>query len=294
MNLPFFWIDAFTTRKLGGNPCAVVLNADALTPPQMQALAREMNLSETAFVRSSFKANFAARYFTPQEELPFAGHPTLSAVSALIDAGAINLKRETTVLTLEVPAGIIPIEVSNRKIIMSQLAPKFLRSYDPREIARIFGITPDDLLPGFPIQTVSTGTPILMIPIKDHEALKRVRYADPEAYFRLKASADFSFPHHFCLQGATAEGQTFARSLGTPPNGLEDPFTGSATGCMAAYLWHHGLIPTPSFVAEQGHWLGRPGKAEVDVVGTPQSIETIRVKGEAVTLIRGQINVEHL
>lgn len=295
LELPFLWIDAFTSKILGGNPCAVVLDADSLSAEQMQSIASEINLSETAFVKKSDKADFAARYFTPCEELPFAGHPTLSVIHALIDEKKILLNSSVTHVNLEVPAGIIPIEINRAaddiSIIMSQLTPKFLRTYNAEDILPIFGLTPNDLLPGAVIQTVSTGTPILMIPLKNHECLKRVRYLDTEAYFKIKVAGDFSFPHHFVLGGATTDGNTFARSLGTPPTGLEDPFTGSATGCMAAFLWKYGLISENKFVAEQGHWMNRPGEADIEIIGPSTNIQTIRVKGKAKTLIRGNISI---
>jgi trans-2,3-dihydro-3-hydroxyanthranilate isomerase len=172
---------------------------------------------------------------------------------------------------------------------MSQLAPKFLRAYDSRKILEIFGLSPGDLLPGAPFQTVSTGTPILMIPLASLDALRRVRYVDPMKYLALKAEGDFSFAHHFCLEGATPRGQTFARSLPTPPATLEDPYTGSATGCMAAYLWKYSLIQEARFIAEQGHWMGRPGVGELERVGGADNIQAIRLSGEAVTLIEGKL-----
>jgi trans-2,3-dihydro-3-hydroxyanthranilate isomerase len=171
---------------------------------------------------------------------------------------------------------------------MSQKAPQFLSTYAPDEVLPVFGLSPGDALPGVPIQTVSTGTPQLMIALRDHEALRRARM-DAAAYSRLRAAGDFFSPHLFCLGGATPAGQTFARHFGVPPDTLEDPFTGSATGGMAAYLWHYRLIQSPRFVAEQGHWMHRPGQANVEVVGPPDAIETIKVGGGAVTVLRGEL-----
>ena len=293
--LPFLWIDAFTDKSLGGNPCAVILDADALSSHQMQMIAIEMNLSETAFVMRSAKASFSARYFTPTGELPFAGHPTLSCIHALIEEEIVVCNEAITEVTLEVPAGIIPIKIKAHggkfNISMAQLTPQFLRVYDPQEVLPIFGLSSEDILPGAVIQTVSTGTPILMIPLKGQDCLKKVHYADTEAYFKLKSIGDFFFPHHFCLGGATIKGHTFARSLGIPPLGLEDPFTGSATGCMAAYLWKYGLLSNRQFIAEQGHWMNRPGEAHVEVIGDPANIQTVLLQGRAVTLIQGNITI---
>ncbi len=290
--LPFYWIDAFTSTPYGGNPCAVVLDADDLSADQMQTIAREIGLSETAFVRASKRADFGARYFTPQEELPFAGHPTIAVTQSMIEAGRIQGSGR---ISLELPAGVIPVEYestpSRSRITMSQLAPRFLRTYEPGEVLPFFGLSDADLLPGAAIQTVSTGSPVLIIPLADQDALRRARYVDPQGYVAFKAKSDFRFAHHFCLQGATAAGRTFARGFPTPPATLEDPFTGSATGCMAAYLWKHGLVREKRFIAEQGHWMGRPGSGEVELVGTPEQIESVRLTGEAVSLISGTIAV---
>ena len=107
----------------------------------------------------------------------------------------------------------------------------------------------------------------------------------------LRERGDFFSPHLFCLGGATPQGQTFARHFGVPPDTAEDPFTGSATGSMSAYLWRYGFVKSPRFVAEQGHWLGRPGAARVEVLGPPESIEAVLVGGEAITVVRGTIEV---
>ncbi len=292
---PFYWIDAFSNKPLSGNPCAVVLNADTISTETMQTIAREMNLSETAFVVSSNRADFGARYFTPERELPFAGHPTIATIHALIQAKSLNVTKANQTVLLDLLAGVIPVEVqcnnAGTTITMCQLAPKFMRTYSPSEVLPLFGLSSNDLLPGVPIQTVSTGTPFLLIPLTGLAALKKVKYLDFENYNRLKENGDFFFPHHFCIQGATPEGNTFARSLGTEINPLEDPFTGSATGCMAAYLWKYRLIEKPRIIAEQGHWMGRPGSAFVEVVGDPDSIKMIRVGGQAVTIIAGKITL---
>jgi trans-2,3-dihydro-3-hydroxyanthranilate isomerase len=293
--LPFLWVDAFTGSRFGGNPCAVVLNADRLSAEEMQRIAGEMNLSETAFIRTSKKADFGARYFTPAEELPFAGHPTIAAVHSLVHTGQVTCRDGRASISLELPAGVIPIDIESvngrTKITMTQLAPKFLRTYEAEPVLEIFGLASHDLLPGAVIQTVSTGTPILMIPLASLDALRRTSYKDSARYLKLKSEGDFYFAHHFSIEGATSAGRTFARSLPTPPATLEDPFTGSATGCMAAYLWKYGFVQEKRFIAEQGHWMGRPGAGEVERVGSADEIQAVRLSGEAVTLIHGEIVV---
>jgi trans-2,3-dihydro-3-hydroxyanthranilate isomerase len=290
---PFMQVDAFTDRPLGGNPCAILFDTEDLDDETMLAIAREMNLSETSFVRQSSVADVGARYFTPAEEIPLAGHPTIATIFALVDAGRLRLTDDRTHVTLELKVGPIPIELQSsqgkvQQIIMNQKKPQFLATYDPADVLPIFGLTVDDGLKHVPIQTVSTGTPQLMVPIKDLEALRGAEL-DVPAYKKLRAEGDFFCPHLFCLEGVTPTGNTFARDFGTPPDTMEDPFTGSATGGMAAYLWRYGLIDQPTFIAEQGHWLGRPGQAMVEVVGSRDDIETVRVGGAAVTIMRGEL-----
>ena len=289
---PFMQVDAFTTRPLGGNPCAILFDTDAMPAETMQAIAREMNLSETAFVRQSAVADVGARYFTPAEEIPMAGHPTIATIFALVETGRLALTGDHTRVTLELPVGPIPIEIfaaggAVQRIVMAQKSPRFLQTYNPVDILPVFGLQAQDALPGARIQTVSTGTPQLMIPLRSLEALRRAQL-NIAAYNRLRAAADFFSPHLFCVQGVTPAGQTFARHFGTPPDTMEDPFTGSATGGMAAYLWHYHLIEQPEFIAEQGHWMNRPGQATVEVVGPPAAIETVKVGGSAVTVMRGE------
>jgi trans-2,3-dihydro-3-hydroxyanthranilate isomerase len=289
---PFMQVDAFTTQRLAGNPCAIVFDADELTDGQMLAIAREMNLSETSFVLRSQMADVRARYFTPAEEIPMAGHPTVATFHALLETGRLAQPGNAATFSLELKAGVIRVDVAgsdaNRHIIMTQKPPQFLSVHDPAVIMPIFGLTPDDAITNAPIQTVSTGTPQLMICVRDLDALRRIQM-NQAAYSKLRQQSDFFSPHLFCVQGVTAEGQTFARHFGTPPDTMEDPFTGSATGGMAAYLWHHGLIDSPTFVAEQGHWMQRPGQATVEITGTRNNIEAVRVGGPAVTVLRGEL-----
>lgn len=291
----FMQVDAFTDRALGGNPCAVVFDADTIDDGMRQSIAQEMNLSETAFVQRAESADVGARYFTPEKEIPLAGHPTIATVFALFESGRLTLDGPVTRISLELKVGPIDVDVHARegraqRIVMSQMQPQFLASYDVCEVLPVFGLTADDALPGARPQTVSTGTPQLMIAVKDHAALRRVRI-DAHAYATLYEAGDFFSPHVFALGGATDAGATFARHVGALPGGAEDPFTGSATGGMAAYLWHYDLIDTPTFTAEQGHWMGRPGKASVEVVGARDAIETVKVGGEAVTVVRGELDL---
>jgi len=292
---PFMQVDAFTERPLAGNPCAVVLDADGFSPALMLSIAKEMNLSETAFVSASSSCDFSLRFFTPAEEIPLAGHPTIASVYALIESGRLKLSGDLTEVRLELLDGPIKVEIdqmSNGKITiwMTQRTPTFLRTYDPEEVMPVFGLGVGDVQPGYPIQTVSTGTPQLMIPVKNQNLLRSALVNVP-AYVHLRESGDFFSPHLFCIGGFTRDGDTFARHFGIPPDTPEDPFTGSATGGMAAYLWRYDLIEKPTFTAEQGHWMGRPGTAHVQIIGSRSKIKSVKVGGQAVTVIIGELSL---
>lgn len=289
-----YQVDAFTSRPLTGNACAVVFDCTDLDDDTMLAIAKEMNLSETAFVWRMDDGHFRARYFTPAEEIPLAGHPTIATVYALIDSGRLQLDGDFLKFLLFLRDGPVVIEViaeekKVQRVVMSQRKPQFLATYDPADVLPAFGLDPSDLLPNTIIQTISTGTPQLMVPLKDLDSLRNA-VLDLEKYAALKKTGDFFSPHLFCLQGVD-HGTTFARDFGLPPDTLEDPFTGSATGGMAAYLWHYGLIESPNFIAEQGHWMNRPGEAQVEVVGPREDIETVKVGGAAVTVLKGQLSL---
>jgi trans-2,3-dihydro-3-hydroxyanthranilate isomerase len=128
-----------------------------------------------------------------------------------------------------------------------------------------------------------------MILLKDLESLRKATLDIP-IYAALRNTGDFFSPHLFCLPGVE-NGATFARDFGLPPDTLEDPFTGSATGGMAAYLWHYGWIESPTFIAEQGHWMARPGRAYVEVIGPREDIDTVKVGGAAVTVFKGELTI---
>jgi trans-2,3-dihydro-3-hydroxyanthranilate isomerase len=289
-----YQVDAFTTRPLDGNPCAVVFDCADLSDDVMLAIAREMNLSETSFVWRMEDGRFRARYFTPAEEIPLAGHPTIATIYALIDSGRLRLDRDYLRLPLVLRDGPVEVEVfatANRveRIMMSQRKPQFLTIYRSADILPVFGLDESHLLPNTVIQTVSTGTPQLMIMLKDLDSLRKANL-NLEKYAALRTASDFFSPHLFCLQGVE-RGATFARDFGLPPDTLEDPFTGSATGGMAAYLWHYSLIESPTFIAEQGHWMSRPGEGYVEVIGPREDIETVKVGGAAVTVLKGELTI---
>lgn len=290
-SFPFFQVDAFTDTPLSGNPCAIVMDADSLTSEQMQAIAREQNLSETAFILHSDQADIRARYFTPSEEIPLAGHPTIASVHLLVECRRISLTGPVTTIALELEAGIISVDILTafgkaNEIVMTQLKPQFLSLVPHDQALSAFGLSNDDLIPEKPIQIVSTGTPQLMVPVRDVDCLRGIQ-VDVASFTQLRREFDFFSAHLFTLNNS----ETFARHFASPPDIFEDPFTGSATGGMGAYLWHYDLIKEPVFAARQGTWMQRPGRARVTVMGPRADITSVKVAGQAVTVIVGTLNI---
>ena len=286
MKFDFDWVDAFTDQVFGGNGCAVVHGGAVLSDALCMAYVRETSLVECTFTGPSEVADFKVKYYLASREIPFAGHPTIATVAALRHRGLIG----EGPLRLETGAGIVNVEVRGAQIAMTQIAPQFGTEVPADLVARVGGLTADEIV-GQP-QVVSTGLPFCITVLRSRAALEALRL-DTEAlatYNRhLGQGSDMMDPFWVTLEGATSAGDTYARLLLAPPSPAEDPFTGSATGAMAAYLWARGLIDSPAFVAEQGHLMGRPGRAEVEVLGPRDAITGVRVAGQGRVVMSGQV-----
>ena len=293
MRYQFDWVDAFTDKAFGGNGCAVVHDAGALDAETCMAFTRETGLVECTFLEPSDVADVRIRYFLARSEIPFAGHPTVASIAAMVDRGQVG----EGAMSVETMAGIVPIEIRVDDgvpvVTMTQIAPVFGAELDRGLVAAVAGLDAKDVIA--PPQVVSTGLPFVITVLSDHDALRRA-VLDVNALKTLQkasgeALADVMEPFWVTLDGATNVGDTFSRLLLAPPSPSEDPFTGSATGAMASYLWSRGMIETPSFVAEQGHWMGRPGQAEVAVLGSSDAISGVRVGGPGFVLMRGEVDL---
>lgn len=290
-------VDAFTSRRFAGNPCGVVTRADGLGDEEMQQVARELNLSETAFVFPSQRANFRVRFFTPVKEIPLAGHPTIATMHTLVEEGRIDLSGGPRRVVQELNIGVLPVDIAldeerNVRVVMTQARPEFGRRLDRNLFAQALGIRPSDMLQEYPAQVVSTGTPQAMVPVRSLEVLRSLR-PDVQHLSDLEQVGHYFSTHVFALEafepGHRAHARHFAASAGV----LEDPVTGSATGGMAAYLWKYGLVRERAYVVEQGHLCGRPGLVQVEVDPGDDAEEpvAVRIAGTAVTVLRGTISV---
>lgn len=262
VDVPFRLVDVFTSTPLAGNQLCVVPEPVAIDAELMQALAREIGFSETTFVTEAAGEHYAMRIFTPDVELPFAGHPTLGTAFVLVREGRVQ-----SPATQVVSAGEIPVEVDLEAgtAWMTQLPPQFDPVFEDRHLAaRAAGLAVEDLHPDLPVQVVSTGLPPLLVPVRDLETLRRARPDLPlvaEACRRTGADELYLFAVH--------DGEVTARFFGATIGIVEDPATGSAAGPLAAYLAEHRLAGLPGTATiHQGEQVERPSELHVEVDGT--------------------------
>jgi trans-2,3-dihydro-3-hydroxyanthranilate isomerase len=255
----FRLVDVFTPRPFAGNQLCVVPDPGDLTEGEMQMITREIAFSETTFVTEAEDDRYAVRIFTPDEELPFAGHPTLGTAFVMVAEG-----RVTSPLTQSVRAGEIPVEVDRGANVawMTQLPPFFGATFDDRSrVASAIGLSLGDLRDDVPIQIVSTGLPPMIVPVRDLDTLRR---AENRQALVAAICAD-AHAEELYLFAEAPDGVT-ARFFGPTPAIVEDPATGSAAGPLGAYLSRYGLAGMPGHVlVRQGEQVGRPSELLLDV-----------------------------
>jgi trans-2,3-dihydro-3-hydroxyanthranilate isomerase len=296
-------VDVFANRPFGGNPLAVFPDARNLTSKEMQLLAMEMNLSETTFVLPPSKgsgADFKVRIFVPDMEIPYAGHPTLGTFFVLARQGRIRLREPVTTVRMEVKAGVMPVEIHSSKgeitkVVTVQNLPEFGAVMKHTDlIAEAISVKPSDLdLKKAPPQVVSTGLPWLIVPVRTRAAVEKAA-GNTAAFAELKKKLPKKFADVYitCLDPIEKGSTTHSRGLSlVARNIVEDPATGSASGCLGAYLVHRKLVPVQKvtrIVNEQGYEIGRPSKIGIEV-GTSANgeIESVRVGGSVVHMMDG-------
>jgi len=291
-----YWLcDVFTEKPLAGNQLAVFADAGHLATEQMQAIAREMNLSETTFLvrreeREERERGVTVRIFTVQEELPFAGHPTLGTASLIREYLPQNVEmvngRETVMLNLK--AGRVPVRFESGSLFgeMTQPNPSFGVLHEAAAVAKALGFRPEDLAASMPIQTASTGLPFVIVPLASVDVLSRLRVpmALADEYVRDKDAKFF-----FCIarDGSDANGSEW-RARMQFYNG-EDPATGSAAGCAISYLVRHGFVASEQRVhLRQGVEMGRPSDLFLRAHREGEKVSEIRVGGSTVPVAKGR------
>ena len=286
--------DVFSSKALEGNSLAVFRDARGLSDAQMQSIAKEMNLSETTFIfprdsQTERDRGVRVRIFTVEEELPFAGHPTLGTAFALRgDSGAKQI-------TLELNVGKVPVqfeEVSGQPTFgeMTQIDPVFGTQHDREALARAIGLRVDDFDPSLPVETVSTGVPFTVTPIKSLAILQNLRVDLSRAAEYLQKTGG-KFLYFVARETVDPAARLHARMLFY--NG-EDPATGSAAGCTAAWMVAHGVAkPDERVLIEQGIEMRRPSRIFVRASRQNQNgdnrIVNVRVGGNAIEVMRAEV-----
>jgi len=288
--------DVFSSRPLEGNSVAVFFDARALADVEMQSLAKEMNLSETTFILPRDEATerergIRVRIFTVQEELPFAGHPTLGTAFALRSQnGAGNGSAEN--VTLELNVGKVPVHFENSDGQptfgeMTQVDPTFGMQHDREAVARATGLSPQDFDESLPIQTVSTGVPFTIAPLKSLAAMQSFSKIDLTRATEYLGKTAGKFFYFVTRETMYRDARLHARMLFYSG---EDPATGSAAGCSAAWMVAHGVAqPEERVLIEQGVEMKRPSRIFVRAARSDNRVVNVRVGGHSVEIMRGQV-----
>ena len=305
MSLSFLQYDVFTNEPLTGNQLAVFLDAHGLTADRMQALAREMNFSESTFILPCEAAgtDVRMRVFTPAMEIPMAGHPTIGSTFALAHTGLI--RPGLTRFVFELGIGPTPVELEwegerLRFAWMTQLNPAFGPAQlgpplDAREaVAAAIGLGEPDLAAELPLQEVSCGVPFLIVPIRNREAVD-LATSDASAFRQLEASTGIDLPIFLFAMSPFGSPDTVYSRMFAPEFGItEDPATGSASGPLGCYLVRHRLVSGDAalrIISLQGVAMGRPSRIHVSIASRSDEIVEVKVGGQAVLVGRGELLV---
>lgn len=291
MKRRLYTLDVFTTKQYAGNPLAVVTDGDGISQAKMQAIAREMNLSETVFVQrpTNNRALARLRIFTTTRELPLAGHPVIGTWFLLAELGVVPASEGHVKVLQQTDAGILPVEFTFHdgrpvRVTMTQKPARFTPAKLNRAaLAEALGLKAADLDLTLPLEFASTGISNLMVPLRGRTVL-------PKIHMNMRALAQLISRHGvvaycFALGG---RGKAFARGM-LPWGLVEDPATGSAGGSLGAYLVQHERLRTSeTLTIMQGIEMGRPSEIQVEITSVRGRLVP-RVSGSAVRVFEGHI-----
>lgn len=292
MKLKFNIVDVFAEARYSGNQLAVFLNAGRLPDEEMQRIAKEMNYSETTFIVSAkMKDNgYRVRIFTPEREVPFAGHPVIGTAYVILRE---VVKKPIKKIKLNLEAGQVPVAIKYRdgdadKIWMKQPEPVFGDTFDIKEVAEALNLPPAAIDGRFPVQDVSTGLPFIIVPLKTLNDVRSARIERDKYYALIKgisAKAIFIFSPETYETENDLNARMFADYYGIS----EDPATGSANGCLAGYLAKYRYFgdESVSIQVEQGYEIGRPSLLYLRAEDTDGHIE-VHVGGKVVMIAQGE------
>ena len=288
----FVQLDVFTNRPLEGNQLAVFSDARGLSDDEMQKLARETNLSETTFILPREEAverreGNKVRIFTVNEELPFAGHPTLGT------AWCLHQHSGSDEVVLDLKVGRVPVRFEQREGRlfgeMRQAEPQFGCVHSHAEVANVLGIPVAELDERLPIQTVSTGMPFTMVPFRSLVTLQKLNVSWYQMAPYLATVGNPAFFYFVCRETVDPRATLHARMIFY--NG-EDPATGSATGCCAAWAVKHGVLaPEQQGMIEQGMETRRPSWLHIRAAKLGDTVTNVRVGGNVVQVIDGEVTM---
>lgn len=301
MDYRFHTADVFTERAFGGNPLAVLPDARGLSGEQMQAIAREFNLSETVFVLPPEDPAHTRRIriFTPAVEMPFAGHPTLGTAHVLAAIGEIPLAGAETEIVFEEGAGPVPVTIAadgERPVHCCLTAPQLPQFGPPpppaADLAAVLGLEPGDIDAHPAAQAVSCGVPYLFVPLYGLDAVRRAalnRIAWQAVLAEFWASSVLLFSFETVAPEANVHARMFAPGYGVE----EDPATGSAAAALAGCLGASDPLEdgTLRWIIEQGFEIARPSRLEAEVDKHGGAITAVRVGGATVMITEGTISV---
>jgi trans-2,3-dihydro-3-hydroxyanthranilate isomerase len=288
----FYIVDVFAESKYAGNQLGVFRSANDLSGERMQQFAKEMNYSETTFILSEKKRDggYDVRIFTPEHEIPFAGHPTLGT-AFVIQQEIIQKPVERVVLNLQVGQIPVTFQYSGKRVDlmwMKQINPTFGQTFEAGRISSVLNLGVGEIDERFPLQEVSTGTPFIMVPLKSLKAVKQAGI-DKKEYFELIKDIQAKAVLVFCSQTYAKENdlnvRVFADYYGVP----EDPATGSANGCLAGYLVKHRYFGNNliDIRVEQGYEIGRPSLLFLKAEDRGKEIDVF-VGGRTVLIAKGE------